>query len=39
MTEFNRKYTKGYVLFVVLLIFEVPLVLNYLIFDRKNWTR
>jgi hypothetical protein len=37
MTEFNRKYPKGLVLFVVLLVLEVPLVLNYLIFDWKNW--
>jgi hypothetical protein len=37
MTEFNKKYPKGRVLFVVLLIYEVPLVLNYLIFDRKSW--
>jgi hypothetical protein len=37
MTEFNKKYPKGLVLFVVLLVLEVPLVLNYLIFDRKNW--
>ena len=39
MAEFNRKYTKGGVLFVVLLFLEVPIVLNYLAFDRKNWTR
>lgn len=38
MTEFNKKYPKGMVLFLILLIFEVPLVLNYLVFDRKNWT-
>ncbi len=31
MTEFNKKYTKGFVLFVVLLLFEVPLLLNYLL--------
>ena len=31
MTEFNKKYTKGFVLFVVLLFYEVPLVLNYLL--------
>jgi hypothetical protein len=37
MTEFNKRYPKGSVLFVVLLINEVPLVLNYLLFDRKNW--
>ena len=30
MTEFNKKYAKGRVLFVVLLFYEVPIVLNYL---------
>ena len=34
MTEFNCKYTKGSVLFVVLLLYEVPIVLNYLLFER-----
>lgn len=38
MTEFNKKYTKGVVLFVVLLIYEVPIVLNFLLFDRKAST-
>jgi hypothetical protein len=37
MTEFNKKYTKGFVLFVILLFCEVPLLLNYLVFDRKRW--
>ena len=37
MTEFNKRYPKGPVLFVVLLVYEVPLLLNYLAFDRKNW--
>lgn len=32
MTEFNKKYTKGFVLFVVLLWYEVPIVLNFLLF-------
>ena len=36
MTEFNKKYRKGFVLFVVLLFAEVPIALNYLVFDRKN---
>jgi hypothetical protein len=38
MTEFNRKYAKGSVLFVILLFYEVALVLNYLVFDPKHWT-
>jgi hypothetical protein len=37
MTEFNKRFPKGAVLFVVLLFYEVPLVLNYLCFDRKSW--
>src|SRR3979409_1996675 len=37
MTVFNQKYTKGFVLFVVLLFFEVPILLNYLLFGRKDW--
>ena len=39
MTEFNRKYTKGFVLFVVLLFCEMPILLNYLLFGRKDWAR
>jgi hypothetical protein len=37
MAEFNKRFPKGFVLFVVLLINEVPICLNYLLFDRKNW--
>lgn len=29
MTEFNQKYRKGSVLFVVLLLYEVPIIMNY----------
>ena len=32
MTDFDRKYTKGRVLFVVLLLYEVPIVLHFLLF-------
>ena|SRR6516162_898549 len=39
MTEFNKKYTKGPVLFVVLLFYEIPLVLNYLVLQPKDWKR
>ena len=38
MTEFNARYPKGPVLFVILLIYEVPLVLNFLLFDWKKRT-
>lgn len=37
MTEFNKKHKKGFVLFVLLSIYELPLLLNYLVFDRNNW--
>jgi hypothetical protein len=36
MTEFNKKYAKGSVLFVVLLIYEVPIVLNFLLFASRR---
>jgi hypothetical protein len=39
MTEFNQRYPKGPVLFVVLLVYEVPLLLQYLCFDWKHWSR
>lgn len=37
MTEFNKKYNKGFVLFVLLSIYEMPLLLNYLVLDTNNW--
>jgi hypothetical protein len=37
MTEFNRKYPKGQLLFVVLTVYEAAILLNYLAFDRKRW--
>lgn len=36
MTEFNKKYAKGPILFVVLLIYEVPIVLNFLLFAQSE---
>jgi hypothetical protein len=36
MTEFNTKYPKGRLLFVVLLVYDLPILLNYLIFDRSE---
>ncbi len=35
MTEFNRKYPKGLVLNVILLFYEVPILLRYLVFDHR----
>ncbi|HTU16515.1 MAG TPA: hypothetical protein VMG10_00505 [Gemmataceae bacterium] len=37
ITEFNKKYKKGFVLFVLLSIYELPLLLKYLVFDKNNW--
>ncbi|HEY7309040.1 MAG TPA: hypothetical protein VH643_06685 [Gemmataceae bacterium] len=37
MTEFNKKYRKGIILFVLLSVYEVPMLLNYLVFDHKKW--
>jgi hypothetical protein len=39
MTEYNKKYKKGFVLFVLLSLYELPILLNYLVFDSKNWSR
>jgi len=36
MTEFNAKYRKGRLLFVVLLIYDLPILLNYLVYDEKS---
>jgi hypothetical protein len=38
MTEFNKKYPKGLTLFVLLSIYELPILLNYLAFDSKSWS-
>jgi hypothetical protein len=37
MTLFKQKYAKGPVLFVILLFYEVPLLLNYLVFGLADW--
>ncbi|MGE3803576.1 MAG: hypothetical protein AB7K24_02765 [Gemmataceae bacterium] len=36
MTEFNKKYPKGVTLFFLLLLYELPLLLNYLCFARTG---
>lgn len=36
MTEFTEKYRKGFALFVLLAIYELPILLNFLVFDRRN---
>jgi hypothetical protein len=37
MTEFDRKYKKGLPLFFLLSLYELPVLLTYLIFGRKDW--
>jgi hypothetical protein len=39
MSEFNKRYKKGPVLFVLLSLYELPILLNYLMFGRKDWVR
>jgi hypothetical protein len=39
MTEFNKRFPPGRALSFILLIDEVPICLNYLIFRRKDWRR
>ena len=38
MTKFNQKYPPSNLLFFVLLLYEVPIVLNYLIFRHQDWS-
>jgi hypothetical protein len=37
MTEFNRRFPPGRALNLILLVNEVPICLNYLIYGRKDW--
>lgn len=37
MTEWNRKYPKGFALFVLLSVYELPILLNYLCFGKEDW--
>jgi hypothetical protein len=39
MTEFNRRMPPGRTLTLILLLYEVPICLNYLVFCRKDWRR
>lgn len=38
MTEFNKKYKKGLVLFFLLAVYELPILLNYLVWNKQDWT-
>jgi len=37
MTDFNKKYQKGFVLFILLSIYELPILLCYLFFGKRDW--
>ncbi len=39
MTYFNKKYPKGFALFILLSIYELPILLNYLFFGKRDWCR
>jgi hypothetical protein len=36
MTEFNKKYSKGIALFILLTVYELPIQLNYLVFQPRG---
>jgi hypothetical protein len=38
MHEFTDKYRKGLVLFVLLAVYELPILLNFLVFDSRHQT-
>ena len=37
MSAYKEKYPKGLPLFLTLSLFELPILLNYLAFDRRSW--
>lgn len=39
MSAFNQTYRKGWTLFVLLAVYELPILLQYLAFSRKDWVR
>jgi hypothetical protein len=39
MTDFNRRFPPGRALNIILLFYEVPICLNYLVFGTKDWRR
>ncbi len=39
MTYFNKKYPRGAALFVLLSVYELPILLNYLFFGKRDWCR
>jgi len=39
MSQYKEKYPKGFVLFLLLAVYELPILLNYLVWNKKDWTR
>ncbi|MEM9485805.1 MAG: hypothetical protein AAGA83_19170 [Cyanobacteria bacterium P01_F01_bin.116] len=38
IAEFRRKYPPGALLYSILMLYELPAVLNYLVFRRQDWS-
>ncbi len=38
MARFKAKYQKGPALFLLLSLYELPILLNYLVFNRRHWS-
>jgi uncharacterized membrane protein YuzA (DUF378 family) len=38
MSAFKEKYPKGLVLFLLLAVYELPILLNYLVWNKSDWT-
>lgn len=39
MSAFDQTYKKGWTLFILLAVYELPVLLQYLAFGRKDWVR
>ena len=39
MSKFDVRYRKGWTLFLLLAVYELPILLRYLAFGRKDWVR
>jgi len=39
MSHFDAKYRKGRTLFLLLAVYELPILLHYLVFGRRDWVR
>jgi hypothetical protein len=39
MTAYKKKYQKGPKLFCLLLVYELPILVNYLVFGRRDWAK